>query len=197
ADLPSFVRMGSTGNAGSGYLGPRYEPFHLDRTGALPYFTAPSLAPEAQARRSDLLNFMEEQQAKDHRAEPYESHRLAEQRALRLMHARQVFNVQIEWPRAQERYGNIDFGRSCFMARKLIEAGVPFVEVGPENYDSHADNFVCHKANMDVLDPAWSGLLIDLAERNLLANTLVVWMGEGGRTPDINNRAGRAHLIPA
>jgi uncharacterized protein (DUF1501 family) len=113
------------------------------------------------------------------------------------MRARQVFNVQGEWPAAQARYGNTDFGKSCFMARKLIEAGVPFVEVGQENYDSHNDNFVCHKANMDVLDPAWSGLLTDLAERNLLADTLVVWMGEVGRTPYINNRAGRDHFIRA
>ncbi len=197
ADLPSFVRMGSTGNAGSGYLGPRYEPFHIDRNGQMPYFSAPSVTPQVQERRSDLLNFMEAEHARDHRAEPYESHRLAELRAHRLMRARQVFNVQGEWPAAQARYGNTDFGKSCFMARKLIEAGVPFVEVGQENYDSHADNFVCHKANMDVLDPAWSGLLTDLAERNLLADTLVVWMGEVGRTPYINNRAGRDHFIRA
>jgi hypothetical protein len=197
SDLPSFVRMGSTGNAGSGYLGPRYEPFSLDRDGRLPYFTAPSATPQAAERRNALLDFMETERARDHRAEPYESHRLAEQRALRLMRGRQVFNIDNEWPAARERYGNTSFGRSCFMARKLIENGVPFVEVGQENYDSHADNFVCHKANMDVLDPAWTGLLTDLAERNLLANTLVVWMGEVGRTPYINNRAGRDHYIRA
>lgn len=197
ADLPSFVRMGSTGNAGSGYLGPRYEPFGVSSNGQLQYFTSPLVTPQIQDRRSDLLNFMEQERAKDHRAEPFESHRLAEQRALRLMRARQVFNIDSEWPRAQERYGNTSFGRGCFMARKLIENGVPFVEVGQENYDSHADNFTVHKANMDVLDPAWSGLLTDLAERNLLANTLVVWMGEVGRTPQINNRAGRDHFIRA
>ena len=79
--------------------------------------------------------------------------------------------------------------------RKLVEAGVPFVEIGQDNYDSHADNFVCHKANMQVLDPAWSGLLIDLERTGLLQDTLVVWMGEVGRTPTINNRAGRDHFI--
>ncbi len=83
------------------------------------------------------------------------------------------------------------------MARKLDEAGVPFVEVGQENYDSHADNFVCHKANMQLLDPAYSGLLTDLSERGLLKDTLVIWMGEVGRTPGINNRAGRDHFIRA
>ena len=197
ADLPSFIRMGSTGTAGAGYLGPRYEPFGVNTNGQLPSFAAPSVTPQTQERRSNLLDFMEKERAMDHYAEPYESHRLAEQRALRLMRARPIFNIQNEWPAAQQRYGNTDFGRGCFMARRLVEAGVPFVEVGQENYDSHADNFTCHKANMDVLDPAWSGLLQDLQERNLLQNTLVVWMGEVGRTPYINNRAGRDHFVRA
>jgi hypothetical protein len=197
SDLPSFVRMGSTGNAGAGYLGPRYEPFHLDRDGRLPYFTQPYLQGPNQNRRGDLLRFMEEGFAKEHQAQPFESHRLADERAWRLMRARTVFDIRADWPRAQERYGNTAFGRGCFMARKLVEAGVPFVEVGQENYDSHADNFVCHKANMAVLDPAWSGLLTDLQERGLLERTLVVWMGEVGRTPYINNRAGRDHYIRA
>ena len=197
ADLPSFIRMGSTGTAGAGYLGPRYEPFGVSTNGQLPSFAASSVTPQTQERRSNLLDFMEKERAMDHYAEPYESHRLAEQRALRLMRARPIFNIQNEWPAAQQRYGNTDFGRGCFMARRLVEAGVPFVEVGQENYDSHADNFTCHKANMDVLDPAWSGLLQDLQERNLLQNTLVVWMGEVGRTPYINNRAGRDHFVRA
>ena len=197
ADLPSFIRMGSGGNASSGYLGPRYEPFHIGQDGRLPTFAAPLATQQVQERRGDLLNFMETEHARTHQAEPFASHRTAEQRALRLMRSRAIFNTDGEWPAARERYGNTTFGRGCFMARKLVEAGVPFVEVGQENYDSHADNFVCHKANMDVLDPAWSGLLTDLAERNLLANTLVVWMGEVGRTPYINNRAGRDHFIRA
>ena len=97
--------------------------------------------------------------AREHRAEPFESHRLAKERAWRLLRAKGVFDISKDWPAQRERYGDTGFGRGCFLARKLIEAGVPFVEVGQDNYDSHADNFVCHKANMQVLDPAWSGLL--------------------------------------
>jgi len=197
ADLPSFVRMGPTGNAGAGYLGPQYEPFSVGRDGRLPTFTAPYITGQAQQRRSDLLDFMETRWGRDHRAEPFESHRLSEARAWRLLRARSVFDISQDWPRHQELYGNTEFGRGCFMARKLVEAGVPFVEVGQDNYDSHADNFVCHKANMNVLDPAWSGLLKDLQDRGLLERTLVVWMGEVGRTPYINNRAGRDHFIRA
>src|SRR5947209_559889 len=192
ADLPSFVRMGPTGNGGSGYLGPRYQPFTLDRTGRLPYFTAPYLTGAAEQRRTDLLRFVEQEFARDHRAEPFESHRQAEARTARLVRARSAFDITRDWPRVRDRYGDTAFGRGCFLARKLVESGVPFVEIGQDNYDSHADNFVCHKANMGILDPAWSGLLQDLQERGLLDSTLVVWMGEVGRTPSINNREGRA-----
>ena len=197
ADLPSFVRMGPTGNAGSGYLGPQYEPFSLGRDGALPYFTAPYLTPPVEQRRADLLKFVEDEFAKDHAAEPFASHRLAKERAWRLLRAKSVFDITGEWPKYRDRYGDTTFGRGCMMARKLVEAGVPFVEIGQDNYDSHADNFVCHKANMKVLDLAWSGLLEDLDERGLLQDTLVVWIGEVGRTPQINNRAGRDHFIRA
>jgi hypothetical protein len=197
ADLPSFVRMGPTGNAGAGFLGPNYEPFSIDRNGRMPYFTAPYTAPDAEQRRSDLLRFVETEFGKDHKAEPYESHRLSKERSWRLLRAKSAFDITKDWPKYRDRYGDTDFGRGCFLARQLTEAGVPFVEIGQDNYDSHADNFVCHKANMGVLDPAWSALLQDLEERGLLADTLVVWMGEVGRTPGINNRAGRDHYIRA
>jgi hypothetical protein len=195
ADLPSFVRMGPCGNAGSGYLGPRYEPFSIDRDGKMPYFTTPYLDGARDRRRSDLLRFMESHSKEENAADPFESHRVAQERAWRLLKARSIFNTTKDWPAHEELCGKSDFGRSCFLASKLVAAGVPFVEVGHDNYDSHADNFVCHKANMQILDPAWSGLLIDLERTGQLQDTLVVWMGEVGRTPQINNRAGRDHFI--
>jgi hypothetical protein len=195
ADLPNFIRMGSTGNGGAGYLGPQYQPFSLGRDGRLSEFASSGAAADVERRRTELLRFVEEGFAQEHRAEPFAAHRLAQERAWRLQRSRAVFDISQEWPRARERYGDTSFGRSCFMARKLIEAGVAFVECGQENYDSHADNFVCHKANMNILDPAWSGLLDDLSERGLLRDTLVIWMGEVGRTPGINNRVGRDHFV--
>ena len=195
SELPNFIRMGSAGNAGAGYLGPQYQPFSLERDGRLGSFSASGLAPAADQRRTELLRFVEQGFVRENHAEPFEAHRLAQERAWRLQRSRSVFDISQDWPRVQARYGDTSFGRNCFMARKLIEAGVAFVEVGQENYDSHADNFVCHKANMNVLDPAWSGLLEDLQERGLLQNTLVIWMGEVGRTPQINNRVGRDHFV--
>jgi hypothetical protein len=196
-DMPTFVRIGACGNAGAGYLGPRYEPFSLDRDGRLPYFTEPYANAQVQERRGSLLRFMEDGFAREHQAEPFEAHRLADQAMWRLLRARSVFNVNEAWQSAKARYGDNEFGRRCFMALRLAEAGVPFIEVGQDNYDSHADNFVCHKANLEVLDPAWSALLTDLHDRGLFNDTLVVWMGEVGRTPYINNRAGRDHFIRA
>jgi hypothetical protein len=197
SDLPSFVRTGSTGNGGAGYLGPKYEPFGIDRTGRLPYFTSPYLKDEDEKKRADLFRLVEDEFTADHKAEPFDSHRTAKERAWRLLRAKGVFDITKEWPKAKERYGDTEFGRSCFLAKKLVEAGIPFVEVGQENYDSHGDNFVVHKACMQVLDPAWSALLTDLAESGQLQDTLVIWMGEVGRTPQINNRAGRDHFISA
>ncbi len=197
ADLPSFIRMGSTGNGGAGYLGPAYDPFHIGRDGRLPSFTDPYAKGEAETRRADLLRSLDTEFGVEHKADPFQAHRVAKERAWRLLRARQLFDVKKEWETAKGRYGETEFGQACFMALRLAEAGVAFVEVGQENYDSHADNFVCHKANMGVLDPAWSSLLLDLENRGLLDSTLVVWMGEVGRTPSINNRAGRDHFIRA
>ena len=197
ADLPSFVRTGSTGNGGAGYLGPKYEPFCIDRTGRLPYFSTPYLKDEDEKKRAELFRTVEDEFGVDHKAEPLESHRTAKERAWRLLRAKGFFDISKDWPKAKDRYGDTEFGQSCFLAKKLVEAGIPFVEVGQENYDSHGDNFVVHKACMQVLDPAWSALLTDLADSGQLDNTLVIWMGEVGRTPQINNRAGRDHFISA
>jgi hypothetical protein len=197
SDLPSFVRMGSTGNGGAGFLGPKYEPFGIDRTGRMPFFTTPYLTAEAEAKRADLFRMVEDEFGTEHKAEPFDSHRTGKERAWRLLKAKGVFDISKEWDKAKARYGDTEVGRGCFMAKKLVEAGIPFVEVGQENYDSHADNFVCHKANMQCLDPAWSALLTDLADSGQLDDTLVIWMGEVGRTPGINNRAGRDHFISA
>ncbi|MGE3805631.1 MAG: DUF1501 domain-containing protein [Gemmataceae bacterium] len=197
ADLPSFIRMGPTGNAGSGYLGPQYEPFGIGRDGRLGGFTSAYLDEKEEKRRAELFRFMEEQNGKLNKAEPFDSHRFAKERAWKLLRAKKVFDISKDWDQYKDRYGDSDLGRGLLMARKLVEAGVPFIEIGHDNYDSHADNFVCHKANMNQLDPAWSTLLEDLGERGLLQDTLVVWMGEVGRTPNINNRAGRDHYIRA
>ncbi len=194
-DLPSFVKIGSrSGIYGAGYLGPQFEPFVVSDNGQLPGFATPSVTPDIQDRRGDLLNFMEQRFAEQRPGEPFAAHRTSELRTIRLMRARRVFDVSAEWTRARSRYGDTDFGRACFTALKLVEAGVSFVEAAHAGYDSHNDNFPVHKGNLQELDPAWASLLQDLQERGLLQDTLVVWTSEFGRTPAINFQAGRDHF---
>ncbi|MGE3805360.1 MAG: DUF1501 domain-containing protein [Gemmataceae bacterium] len=195
SDLPSYVLTGAGGGYGPGFLGPTYQPFRVGQDGKLPEFTQSYLSAPVEARRNDLLRFVEGKFAREHQAEPYETHRAAKEKSWRLLKSRSLFDISKEWPRYRERYGDSDFGRACLLARKLVESGVPFVEVGQREYDTHGDNFTWHKANLQILDPAWAALLEDLHERGLLDDTLVVWMGEFGRSANVNNKAGRDHQV--
>lgn len=195
SDLPDFVKVSSNGDAGSGFLGPQYQPFQLDRDGNMPNFSTSRLAQEDEARRHSLRGFMEEHYAQTHAAEPAKMHREAYDRARRLNNVRGVFEFDKEWEKARDRYGDTKIGRRMMIARSLVESGVAFVEVGQSGYDTHADNFRGHKSLVPPMEKAWAALLDDLDDRGLLDDTVVVWMGEIGRTPRINNRSGRDHYV--
>ena len=195
SDLPDFVKISSNGNAGSGFLGPKYSPFQLGRDGNLPNFSQSRLAKDKEARRHALRNFMEENYAKEHKAETARMHRESYARSRRLQNVLKVFDTKAEWDKNREKYGDTKIGKRMMIARCLVEAGVAFVEVGQSGYDTHADNFTGHKALVPPMEHAWAALLDDLKERGLLDDTLVVWMGEIGRTPRINNRSGRDHYV--
>lgn len=200
--LPSFIQLGAGGgesspNAGSGYLGPAYQPFKLGRAGAMPENTAPYAATEADQRRTGLLNSLNEAFTRETTSPAAAALIAAQDRSRRLLASRAVFDATSEWDRYRSLYGDSDFGKNCLVARRLVESGVPFVEIEQQNYDSHSDNFEWHKALLPPLDHGWSGLITDLDQRGLLNDTLVVWMGEFGRTPGINNRAGRDHFARA
>ncbi len=104
----------------------------------------------------------------------------------------------LDWQReptqVRSRYGESLFGRACLVARRLIEAGVAFVEIMHDGWDTHADNHRLTQRLCQEIDNPWSQLLEDLDARGLLDETLVVWLGEFGRTPTINGRAGRDHF---
>ncbi len=124
------------------------------------------------------------------------SHQNAYERATRLMQeaAARSFNLDEEKAKLRDQYGRNNFGQGCLMARRLVERGVPFVEVVLGGWDTHDNNFDKVKDLSQTLDPAWSTLMTDLKERGLLDSTLIVWMGEFGRTPAINPRQGRDHF---
>lgn len=195
SDLPGFIKLSSQGNAGSGFLGPKYMPFSLNSDGRLPPYSLPRLEGEREQARHDLRLFLEDRYAASSAVETARMHRESYEAARRLKSAREVFDIDAEWEKNRALYGDSGFGKRCLMARRLIEVGVPFVEVGQSSYDSHADNFMWHRGLLPPMQHAWAGLLEDLDQRGLLEDTLVVWMGEIGRTPRINNRSGRDHYV--
>jgi hypothetical protein len=107
--------------------------------------------------------------------------------------ARRAFDMPREDPRLRDRYGRTTTGQSCLLARRLVEAGVRFVTVNSGGWDHHANIFPSLDKRLPEVDVALSGLIEDLDSRGLLDSTLVLCMGEFGRTPKINNTAGRDH----
>ena len=194
-DLPNFIKIFGHGGAGSGFLGPKYLPFEISPEGQLPTFSSGSLDPARELKRHEVRAFLEDRFARERKSEAAAAHRESYEAARRLQGAHQAFKIDAEWEKYRALYGDSAFGRRCLLARRLVEAGVPFIEVGQSSYDSHADNFAWHKGLVPPMEHAWAGLLTDLRDRGLLDKTLVIWAGEIGRTPQINNRAGRDHYV--
>ncbi|MFO0880550.1 MAG: DUF1501 domain-containing protein [Gemmataceae bacterium] len=195
SDLPHFIKVSSNGDAGAGFLGPKYHPFGIGSEGGLPPFSVSNLDVTRELRRHELRSFVEDRYVGETKSELARMHRQSYEASRKLQRAREVFRIDAEWPKYRDLYGDSEFGKRCLLARRLVEAGVAFVEVGQSSYDSHADNFGWHKGLVPPMEHAWAGLLADLKQRGLLDNTLVVWTGEIGRTPQINNRAGRDHYV--
>ena len=128
------------------------------------------------------------------------------EKAIRMMtsDAVQAFDLSKESDKVRDAYGRGRFGQGCLMARRLIERGVPFVEVSlgevandSIGWDTHQGNFPAVKTLCEQLDAGWSSLMSDLHKRGLLERTTIIWMGEFGRTPKINTNAGRDHFPAA
>jgi uncharacterized protein DUF1501 len=219
--LPNAVAIApyttlSPGAYGPGFLGPKYAPLivgdlglpvpgqgQVDYDQALKVkdLTPPKDVGDVHTdARIDLLKDMERDFVTRHPDVSPQSHLLAYDRAIRLMRtdAAKAFNIDEEKGEVRDRYGRNLFGQGCLLARRLVERGVPFVEVtlggvngGAFGWDTHNDNFNQVKNLSQVLDPAWAALMSDLKDRGLLDTTLIVWMGEFGRTPQIQKGRGQ------
>ncbi len=113
------------------------------------------------------------------------------------MSSEELFDISKEPASIREKYGPTLFGQQALMARRMVEAGVSFVRVSRAWWDSHSQNFETHQELTPELDQVMAALLDDLKQRGLLERTLVVTMGEFGRTPDINPGLGRDHFAAA
>jgi hypothetical protein len=225
SELPNFVsiapfRFLSPGAYDSGFLGPKFAPLFVGEGGV--NFVGPpgqqqdiasqlkvqdldlprGVKQDRAQQRERLLDEMDQDFNAGRPGLPGQSHRTAYQRALTMMRSEAVkaFDVAAEDKKLRDRYGNNLFGQGCLLARRLVERGVPFVEVtlsgvGQQalGWDTHQNNFDSVKRLSQVLDPAFATLLDDLKDRGLLDTTTIVWMGEFGRTPRINGNSGRDH----
>lgn len=197
AGLPGYVSIGGPG-AGAGFLGAAHAPFPVLNP-SKPTRNLGLARGVDQARFDARLHLWRDLQADF--AAAYHGplavgQREVGERAVALMRApgAQAFELASEPEAIRRAYGDTPFGRGCLMARRLVAAGVPFVEVMLRGWDTHEDNFPRVRALSAVLDQAMSALLDDLAARGLLESTLVLWMGDFGRTPRINTRGGRDHF---
>jgi hypothetical protein len=225
--LPNFVsiapyRFFNPAAYSAGFLGPQYAPLLIGDAGQ--QFVQPGqqtnydqllkvqdldlpggISAKQADSRVDLLRDLDSKFAATHPDIGPASHQHAYERAVKLMRtdAAKAFNLNEEKDAIREAYGKNLFGQGCLLARRLVERGVPFVEVtlGGVNgnglgWDTHAQNFEMVKQLSGILDPAWATLMSDLKERGLLDSTLIVWMGEFGRTPVLEGD-GRNHWAQA
>ena len=107
--------------------------------------------------------------------------------------AQRAFDITREDPKVRDRYGRNSFGQRCLLARRLVEAGVPFVTLNEGGWDHHVSLFDKFDQRMPAVESSIAALIDDLDQRGLLDSTLVVALGEFGRTPRINKDAGRDH----
>ncbi|MEZ4445427.1 MAG: DUF1501 domain-containing protein [Polyangiaceae bacterium] len=195
-DLPRFVSVGGP-SAGPGFLGAAHGPLLHRRVGERPDHSEPGFGiDEARAaRRRESLALLERRFAAATRHPDVTARGEVYARAERLMKSPDLaaFDLDDEPEAVRRAYGDSDFGRGCLLARRLVEAEVPVVEVTLDGWDTHQDNFTRSRKLMADLDPAMASLLRDLAERELLDTTLVLWIGDFGRSPRINGREGRDH----
>lgn len=222
--LPPYIsiapsRAQGQGGFGPGFLGPKYAPLvvaagnggtaNAEEGQGYADLRVDALKPPGgvtagqSERRLELWKVLEDRFLQSHAGASPEAHRTVYDNALKMIHsdAASAFDLSQEPTKVREAYGKGVFGQGCLLARRLVERGVPFVEVSLSNsvagsygWDTHSNNFEAVKSLSAELDAGWATLLADLADRGLLERTTILWMGEFGRTPQINGQAGRDHF---
>lgn len=196
-ELPHCISINSPTFTG-GFLGAKHDPFVVnDPMKPIDDLKYPSQMDSRRlSQRLKMLNDLEKDFLAKRAGRSTEAHRAIYKKADKLINSprTKAFELDEEPMAVREAYGMNQFGQGCLMARRLIEAGVKFTEVSLGGWDTHDDNFNRTQRLLEVVDPAFSMLIKDLADRDLLDKTIVLWLGEFGRTPKINNDEGRDHF---
>jgi hypothetical protein len=210
--LPPFIQLGKDvntifGGGTAGYLGIVHNPFEIVNDPNSAAFSAGDVQspPEIDAKRGErrrgMLGRIDALQRQgDRQPELFTALDKDYKAALDLVtapEAKRAFEIGLEDPRLRDRYGRTRFGQNCLLARRLIEGGVRFVTVSDGGWDTHTDNFKGLKNRMPPVDQAIPALLSDLEDRGLLDTTLVLWLTDFGRTPQVNSASGRDHWASA
>jgi hypothetical protein len=182
----------------AGFLGARYAPMELT-TSMIPenIRRLKEISDLDHRERADLRELLGKDFNRGRSSPTLSSHNEAYQRVHGLMASEKLFDISEEPQKMRDRYGPTQFGEQVLIARRLIEAGVPFVRVGRAWWDSHGQNFETHQELAPELDHVMATLLDDLQERGLLEHTLIITLAEFGRTPSINPSLGRDHFASA
>jgi hypothetical protein len=175
-----------------GFLGPRYKPFVTGgdpnrKIFAVEGLVAEGLSDQRQRRRRELLQALDSLGRAMPRNPHFAQFDRCEEQAYDLMfgEARKLFDLTLEKDEVRERYGRNTFGQCCLVARRLVEAGVPYVTINYKGWDTHKQHFETMRRKLPEMDQGMATLLQDLADRGLLESTIVWWGGEFGRTPRI------------
>jgi Protein of unknown function (DUF1501) len=199
--MPNYVSIGNR-SYGSGFLGPKHQPLIVNDPARGVQDLASAVSGKQFDNRVSLLQELESAFYHDYQADSINDHKTTYARAVSMMQSKEAkaFDLSLEKAESKAAYGTGRFSEGCLMARRLLEVGIPFVEVNLGGWDTHQDNFDRVKNLSGQVDKPMAALINDLKQRGMLESTLVIWMGEFGRTPNINARGakpGRDHYPKA
>ncbi len=192
ADFPKYVSIGSPG-FGPAFMGPEHAPFSIEDAGE-----AKAILGNLKRHRSRLqfLNDLGSDFDRTHETTSLLQRKqiVSKIQSLSATGFVDALDVEVESKETLSRYGDSEFSRQCLLARRMLELGVSFVEVQMDGWDTHTDNFNQVRRLCSAVDRPWAALMQDLKSSGLLDETIVIWMGEFGRTPTINGSSGRDHF---